>query len=165
MREARIYAELTRQAGAGATVEAYERALAEYKTQHADDAAALSEAREAYERALASHRRAALERELDELARRHERLRDAGRDAEAAETAAAMEKLRAEMSRRGARRTHDAAAFEYMLQSMQAELVELQARYAAAGDEARRDELRRSMEIVTRKLRDLEEKMRPGDVR
>ncbi len=164
MREARIAFEHARRAEDLSAAEDYERALADYKRSHADRSAALGDAERMYERARVEQRQEKIARTLDEMAREHKQLQDADRVAEADELAIRMERLHAELAERDYHREQDAARMAIAGHKVRAQLEELTMVLESA-DEADRETLEQTIEILRRKLHELERQERHSGVR
>ena len=152
---------MDREARMGAA-EHYERALAEYQASHAERSDAFQEAEQMYERALMDQRQDELARQLDAMALKHEQLQDANRDAEADELAVMMERLHAEVDYQ---RQKEMARHALAGHKVRAQLAELEMTFENTEDDAERKELQRTIEVLTRKLRELEYEERQGGVR
>jgi hypothetical protein len=155
MREAKIAYEHARQVEDGSAAERHARALAEYKRAHADRAEAIEDAGLVYERALLEQRQEKIARTLNEMAAEHRQLQDADRLADADELALKMEKLHAELVERDYHREQDAARMAIAGHKVRAELAELEMVLESA-DEANREELEHTIQILTQKLHELE---------
>jgi bla regulator protein BlaR1 len=163
MREARSAYEQAREQGDRSVAEHYEQALAEFEQNHAQRAEAHEHARQMQRRELGNRQQNEIAQKLDAMAQKHEQLRDADRSVEAEELELEMEKLQGEMiereydlEREVGRRTIAGHELRIQLEEM-SEVVE------RTEDDAEREELRRAIELLTRKLRELEhEKRRSG---
>ena len=162
LHEAKIAFERARQADDLYAAEHYERALADYKRSHKDRSVAYEEAHRMYERALVEQRQEEIAKTLDEMASEHKRLQDANRNAEAGELAIGMEKLHAELVEADYR---NAARLALAGHKVRVQLNELEMVLAATAGDMDREELERSIEILTRKLRELELQERQNGVR
>ena len=114
-----------------------------------------------YERALLEQRQEKIARTLDKMAAEHRQLQDADRLADADELAIKMEKLHAELVERDYHREQDAARMAIAGHKVRAELAELEMLLESA-DEADREELEHTIQILTQKLRELELRERHG---